>query len=80
MGQNKIEGWPTRLTKVDEEQDTIGKENIAGGNTVTAHTEGETNESILDYKNDDLNSSFTEVLNHKKEKKELLVTVNKIKI
>ena len=54
----------------DEEQDTIGKENIAGGNTVTAHTERDTNESILDHENDDLNSSFTEVLNDKEEKKE----------
>ena len=48
----------------DEEKDTIGKENIAGDNTVTDHSEKEADESVIDHENDELNSSFTEALNH----------------
>ena len=53
----------------NEEKDTIGKENIAGDNTVTDHSEKEADESVIDHENDELNSSFTEALNHEKEKK-----------
>ena len=53
----------------DEEKYTIIKENIAGDNTVTDHSEKETDESVIDHENDELNSSFIEALNHENEKK-----------
>ena len=53
----------------DVEKDIIGKENIAGDNTVTDHSEKETDESVIDHENDELNSSFIEALNQEKEKK-----------
>ena len=74
---------PENIFKVDntddEEKDTIGKENIAGGNTGTDHSERETDDNVINHENDWLNSSFIEALNHEKEKRELLVNVNKIK-
>ena len=54
----------------DEEKDTIGQENIGGNNTVTDHSEKETDKSVNDHENDELNSSFIEALNHEKGKKE----------
>ena len=64
---------PINIFKVDnthnEEKGTIGKENIAGGNTVTDHSEKETDESVIDHENDELNSLFIEALNDEKEKK-----------
>ena len=53
----------------DEEKDTIGKENIAEDNTITDHSEKETDKSVNDRENDELNSSFIEALNQEKEKK-----------
>ena len=64
---------PVNIFKVNnthnEEKGTIGKENIAGGNTVADHSEKEADESVIDHENDELNSSFIEALNHEKEKK-----------
>ena len=59
----------------NDKEGTNGKENIAGRNTVTDQSERETDESIIDHENDQLNSSFTEALNHEKEKRELLINV-----
>ena len=39
----------------DEEKDTIRKETIAGDNTVTDHREKETEQSVIDHENDELN-------------------------
>ena len=64
--------------RLDQEKDTIGKENFAGGNTVTDHSEKETDESVIDHEDDEFNSSFIEALNTKRKKGELLVNVNKI--
>ena len=55
----------------DEEKHCLGKENIAVGNTVTDHSEKETDESVIDHENDELNSSFIEAANHEKEKKRI---------
>ena len=45
-------------------------ENIGGNNTVTDQSEKETDKSVNDHENDELNSSFIEALNHEKGKKE----------
>ena len=51
------------------EKDSIRKENIVGGNTVTDHSEKKTDKSVIDGENDELNGSFIEAPNHEKEKK-----------
>ena len=63
----------------DEDKNAIRKESIAGVNTVTvtAHCERQTDEKVIDHDSNELNSSFHETLNHDKEKKELLVNINK---
>ena len=50
-------------------KDTIGKGNIATGNTVTDYSERETDDSVINHENDELNSLFIQALNHEKEKK-----------
>ena len=62
----------------DEDKNAIRKESIAGVNTVTDHSERQTDEKVIDHDRNELNSSFHEALNHDKEKKELLVNINKI--
>ena len=62
----------------DEDKNAIRKESIAGVNTVTDHSERQTDEKVIDHDSNELNSSFHEALNHDKEKKELLVNINKI--
>ena len=61
----------------DEDKNAIRKESIAGVNTVTDHSERQTDEKVIDHDRNELNSSFHEALNHDKEKKELLVNINK---
>ena len=53
----------------DKEKDIIGKEDIAGDNTVTDHSERKKDGSVIDHENNELNSSFIEALNHEQEKK-----------
>ena len=53
-----------------KEKDIIGKENIAGSKTVTNYSERETDKSVIDRENDEVNSSFIDALNHEKEKKD----------
>ena len=62
----------------DEDKNAIRKESIAGVNTVTDRSERQTDEKVIDHNSNELNSSFHEALNHDKEKKELLVNINKI--
>ena len=62
----------------DEDKNAIRKESIAGVNTVTDRSERQTDEKVIDHDRNELNSSFHEALNHDKEKKELLVNINKI--
>ena len=62
----------------DENKNAIRKESIAGVNTVTDHSERQTDEKVIDHDSNELNSSFHEALNHDKEKKESLVNINKI--
>ena len=62
----------------DEDKNAIRKESIAGVNTVTDHSERQTDEKVIDHDRNELNISFHEALNHDKEKKELLVNINKI--
>ena len=62
----------------DEDKNAIRKESIAGVNTVTDHSERQTDEKVIDHDSNELNSSFHEALNHDKEKKESLVNINKI--
>ena len=40
----------------DEEKDTVGEENFAGGNTVTDHSKREADESVIDNENPELTS------------------------
>ena len=64
-----MELWANIYVNSFLEKETIRKENIAGDNTVTDHSEKETEESVIDRENDELNSLFIEALNHEKEKK-----------
>ena len=52
-----------------EDKNAIRKESIAGVNTVTDHSERQTDEKVIDHDSNELNSSFHEALNHNKEKK-----------
>ena len=65
---------PENIFKADntnhKEKDIIGKENIAGSKTVTNYSERETDKSVIDRENDEVNSSFIDALNHEKEKKD----------
>ena len=53
----------------DEDKNAIRKESIAGVNTVTDHSERQTDEKVIDHDSNELNSSFHEALNHNKKKK-----------
>ena len=78
--KNMIIRWPELIFKADnthdEEKDTIGKENIAGGNTVTDHCERERAEHGKEYEHEQFTCGSTKP--QKGKKRELLVNVNKI--
>ena len=53
----------------DEDKNNIRKESIAEVNTVTDHSERQTDEKVIYHDSNEMNSSFNEALNHDKEKK-----------